>query len=277
MCDIMKEFEDATKPPDPVEREPHPMKPLDLDKVAMGGKIEVVNPSQPKNSLAYTEMFNSIQGEGRYTGRPCLFVRLHNCNMSCTWCDTAYARRLPRLWVHINGIYREMFKKHLSLIVFTGGEPLLQQNESMYRLLHRLYRSNIDITFETNGTIAPTPELLRYQPLLTVSPKPRHSQPKGSKFVETWWCAFAKYSQTDWKFVIAEQRDYDWFLECLAYINPHQQIYLHPNWTVKTLKDREDYIQYRAKWVALAKMHSPNVAMRNVHLGVQLHKILNVQ
>ena len=39
------------------------------------------------------EIFESMQGEGRNTGRPCVFVRFAGCNLSCPWCDTDVARR----------------------------------------------------------------------------------------------------------------------------------------------------------------------------------------
>ena len=36
------------------------------------------------NKLRYSEMFYSIQGEGRYVGVPSLFLRLFGCNFECT-------------------------------------------------------------------------------------------------------------------------------------------------------------------------------------------------
>ena len=39
------------------------------------------------------EIFESLQGEGRNTGRPCVFVRFAGCNLACPWCDTDVAKR----------------------------------------------------------------------------------------------------------------------------------------------------------------------------------------
>ena len=37
---------------------------------------------------AVNEIFYSIQGEGRNTGRAAVFIRLSGCNLKCPFCDT---------------------------------------------------------------------------------------------------------------------------------------------------------------------------------------------
>ncbi len=34
------------------------------------------------------EVFETIQGEGVFTGVPAIFVRLQVCPVGCAWCDT---------------------------------------------------------------------------------------------------------------------------------------------------------------------------------------------
>ena len=34
------------------------------------------------------EVFETIQGEGSFTGCPAIFIRLQGCPVGCAWCDT---------------------------------------------------------------------------------------------------------------------------------------------------------------------------------------------
>jgi 7-carboxy-7-deazaguanine synthase len=45
--------------------------------------------------MRIAEIFSSVQGEGRLTGTPSVFVRTSGCNLRCRWCDTPYASWRP--------------------------------------------------------------------------------------------------------------------------------------------------------------------------------------
>ena len=47
-------------------------------------------PPETEDALFVSEVFTSIQGEGPFTGRPSVFLRLGRCNLECAWCDTKY-------------------------------------------------------------------------------------------------------------------------------------------------------------------------------------------
>jgi len=36
------------------------------------------------------ELFETIQGEGTFTGQPSIFIRLQGCPVACSWCDTKH-------------------------------------------------------------------------------------------------------------------------------------------------------------------------------------------
>lgn len=120
------------------------------------------------------EYFNSVQGEGLYSGFPTTFIRLHDCNLRCAFCDTqpwmsAYTDIEPEElidWLEEMGV--------LPHICITGGEPLLEpQLPALLKLLDKAYTSQVHI--ETNASLAvwrPTTATdWPFDPIITVSPK----------------------------------------------------------------------------------------------------------
>lgn len=130
-----------------------------------------------KLKLPLSEVFTSYQGEGPRAGRPCQFIRLGGCNLSCSWCDTPYT------WDHLKYDLRqenphtfiadimELVEPCLEVII-TGGEPLIHQKRQAWgALLRRLRRANCRIAIETNGTIVPNEVTRTYVDHYSISPK----------------------------------------------------------------------------------------------------------
>jgi len=126
--------------------------------------------------LKVSEIFESLQGEGVSAGAPTMFVRLAQCNLHCTWCDTKYT------WDFANYRYDDEVRERSAQdvaamvnasrsrrLVLTGGEPLLQQGalKSFFAEL----ASDVVVEVETNGTIAPELETLARVNQWNVSPK----------------------------------------------------------------------------------------------------------
>jgi len=112
--------------------------------------------------MKITEIFRSLQGEGRNQGKPCLFIRLAGCNLQCHWCDTVYAQN-GGIEMDIDAILEHTQCQNFSYICITGGEPLLQADE-LEQLLVLLHQRGYTIDIETNGTI----DFTRFQPYSSI-------------------------------------------------------------------------------------------------------------
>lgn len=110
------------------------------------------------------EIFESMQGEGRNTGRPCVFVRFAGCNLACPWCDTDVA---PRFSLPLDDLVAEVSAFRPKSVVLTGGEPTLV--EGMPELVAALKGRGFWIAVETNGTAAP--DWLAFVDYVACSPK----------------------------------------------------------------------------------------------------------
>ncbi|HUG25347.1 7-carboxy-7-deazaguanine synthase, partial [Piscinibacter sp.] len=117
------------------------------------------------------EIFYTLQGEGANAGRPAVFCRFAGCNLwsgreadraqaVCRFCDTdfvgtdgpdggrfsdaaALADTVVSRWTGAPG--------GRCLVVFTGGEPLLQLDAPLIDAMHG---RGFEIAVESNGTIA---------------------------------------------------------------------------------------------------------------------------
>jgi 7-carboxy-7-deazaguanine synthase len=115
------------------------------------------------------EIFLTLQGEGGQAGRAAVFCRFAGCNLwsgreadragaVCTFCDTDFVgvdgpgggkfADAPGLARSIAAKWRGQERR---LVVFTGGEPLLQLDAPLVEAVHA---AGFEIAVETNGTIA---------------------------------------------------------------------------------------------------------------------------
>ena len=162
------------------------------------------------------EIFRSIQGEGVSAGAPCVFLRLATCNLSCTWCDTKYTWDWARFDYEsevVSLTTDEVKERVLALggsrLVITGGEPLLQQRE-LAPLAASLKNGGYAIEVETNGTMAPSAELVEAVAQWNVSPKLANSGNLPDRMeVPVALQAYAQLESAFFKFVIVDASDLD--------------------------------------------------------------------
>ena len=110
------------------------------------------------------EIFRSMQGEGRNTGRPCVFVRFAGCNLGCPWCDTDVA---PRFALSLGDLLDEVKMFKTKSVILTGGEPTIQ--DDMPEFVAALKKQGYWIAVETNGLAAP--DWLKKVDYVACSPK----------------------------------------------------------------------------------------------------------
>ncbi|MCS6985820.1 MAG: radical SAM protein [Leptospiraceae bacterium] len=208
-----------------------------------------------KLSLRVNEIFYSIQGEGSFSGRKCLFVRLTGCPLRCRWCDTEYAfyegRRLT-----FTEIRHELSLYPCKLVEVTGGEPLIQKN--VYPFFEFLHNFNYEILLETSGAIsvAKVPSYVH----IVMDLKPPHSGESHKNCMDN--LQLLKPSD-DLKFVIAHEEDFYWAESLVAeknltkrFRNPPIVQPAHPDFPPEKLADlvKKSPVDFR--------------------LGLQLHKYI---
>ena len=113
-------------------------------------------------SYPIVEIFHSVQGEGYHSGESSIFVRFGRCNLRCEWCDTDFDVFEE---MSIQEITTEIIQFKCKKIIFTGGEPALQDLEP---LINTLRPRGYNFSIETNGTIEIPDGLIDW---ICVSPK----------------------------------------------------------------------------------------------------------
>ncbi|MFE3378730.1 7-carboxy-7-deazaguanine synthase QueE [Streptomyces anulatus] len=169
------------------------------------------------HTLVVREVFGpTVQGEGPSTGRRCGFIRLGGCNLSCTWCDTPetwdasrYDLRATLNRRTVEDIVTRAMEGMPSLVVITGGEPLLhQQQDGWNSLLSTLAASGAEIEVETNGTIAPSPFTAARVTRFNCSPKLAHAGDPENKRINGKALAVLRWTgRVAFKFVCTDPAD----------------------------------------------------------------------
>ena len=166
--------------------------------------------------LSKDRLFYTLQMEGIHVGRPSIFIRLAYCNLACTFCDSAYTWKPDYVndkekpdFVDREYLINEIKKYNCKNLVFTGGEPLLfQDNINSLFDNYKLWGYKVDI--ETNGTILPKNTDL-YEFFYNVSPKLSNNGADSfekrinSEAIEF----FRDYGKSIFKFVIKEKEDWN--------------------------------------------------------------------
>lgn len=205
------------------------------------------------------EIFASIDGEGSRQGLLTTFLRLHDCNIRCSYCDTTYS-------YGIDSVFTEMTVAEVADVIeslgnhritITGGEPLLQE-AAVVELIDELNRrkaetmqdntsgqagstciididkfdkremlnnSLYDFNIETNGTIIPS--FHRDNVWFTYDYKTPSSLVEESMNIDI----FKVATERDLiKFVVGSPEDLDCMRRIIDQYPTAAQIYVSPVW-----------------------------------------------
>jgi 7-carboxy-7-deazaguanine synthase len=202
--------------------------------------------------MKISELFYSIQGEGKLVGVPSVFVRVSGCNLRCTWCDTPYASWQPEgSETSIAQIVEQAAKYPANHIVLTGGEPMIMPE---IVALTEALRERYHITIETAATVYAPVEM----DLASLSPKLSNSTPterEGGRFARAHEKArlnipviqqfIDKAPAFQLKFVVSNEKDLEEIDALLAEVRgwKPEDVLLMPEGT------DEPTLQSRAPWI----------------------------
>ena len=205
-------------------------------------------------SLRITEIFRSIQGEGKDVGVPTVFVRLTGCPLRCQYCDTAYAFSGGELTT-LDKVVAEVASHATKFVTVTGGEPLAQP--ACLDLLRRLCDADYNVSLETSGALDIAAVDQRVSVVLDLkTPASRESHRNEYSNIER------LKPQDQVKFVICNRTDYEWSRTTVAkykLLEHTDNVLFSPSWGELQAGELAD-------WILADELP--------VRMQIQLHKVL---
>ena len=202
--------------------------------------------------MKINEIFYSIQGEGKWTGFPNIFIRTTGCNLRCSYCDTKYAYK-QGIEKKIQEITKEIKKYYCTKICITGGEPLIQ--EDTIELIKHLLNLKYSVIVETNGSIKIDSLKNKKNLIISLDIKTPSSKMHEKMFLQN-INILTKKDQI--KFIIKNKKDYDYARIIIQKFKPKCDVFFQPVWKTNSEK--------LAKWILEDYL--------KVKLGLQIHKII---
>jgi len=202
--------------------------------------------------MKINEIFYSIQGEGKWTGLPNIFIRTTGCNLRCKYCDTKYAY-FEGEELKIEQILNKIKKYNCKKICITGGEPLLQKE--LNELLSNLEKNEYVVLIETNGSL----DIKKYKKYRNILFSVDIKCPSSEMHEKTFFENIKNVEEKDQiKFVIDNKTDYDYAKRIINKFSPICEIIFQP-----VYKSNQKAL---AEWILKDNL--------NVKLGLQIHKII---
>ena len=217
------------------------------------------------------ELFETIQGEGCYTGLPAIFVRLQGCDVGCAWCDTKNTWEIDpdkqcsleklsdrsdqsSCWADVSaqGIIDEIQRLGYTakLVVITGGEPCMTDLRELTNLLDK---HDFQTQVETSGTY---PILVNNHAWVTLSPKV--NMRGGKKVLQS-----ALERANEIKHPVAREKDIEELDKLLAQL--------------ESVNNKTICLQPISQRASATDLCCRTCIKRNWRLSVQVHKYLGIE
>jgi 7-carboxy-7-deazaguanine synthase len=203
------------------------------------------------------EIYPAISGEGSSTGRVCTIVRTVGCNLRCLYCDSQYAYE-GGTEIATKDVLDVILKYGIKTVLFTGGEPLLEEKIAS-NFLRAMLENQIVTYVETNGSIDIRPFKLLAHMVMDVK------TPSSGMHEKMEWNNMSYIGPMDEiKFVVSNREDYDYakqVVEKYKLFNSTSNIFVSPVWT-----DDKKFFQELSSWMIQDRSEA--------RLMVQQHKVI---
>lgn len=203
------------------------------------------------------EIFDSVDGEGKFAGALATFIRLAGCNLRCRYCDTKYSFDMSNAFeISIEEIVKrcdEIGNRHITL---TGGEPLIHKDAKW--LVNELCGRGFKVNIETNGSVDFT-EFQNDNTIITADYKTPSSGENGKMYVER----LHLLRNYDVLKIVCNETDLDDVEALLTQNTFNAEIYLSPIFGEISLERLVDFLKtLRGK------------TNNQIRVQIQLHKVI---
>lgn len=192
------------------------------------------------------EQFQTLQGEGIYSGHSAYFIRLGGCDVGCVWCDVKDSWDVSaHPMLSLESILEKVAKSPSNIVVITGGEPTMHNLEPLCAGIKKLGK-------RTHIETAATNPLTGDFDWVCVSPK---------KFKAALPSEIQKADEL--KVIIFNKSDFEWAKEFEAQTKSDCALTVQPEWSKqdKLMPQIIEFVENHPNW----------------RLSLQTHKYLGIE
>jgi len=223
------------------------------------------------SQLPLNEIFESIQGEGSFTGAPSIFVRLQGCPVGCAWCDTKHSWYLDEKhhttfeqvvakagdgdsWCNttVDEMIAHLLTYQARHIVISGGEPCLYDLTDFCTALET---NGFSVQIETSGTFE-----IKVSSKTHVTVSPKVAMKGGFEILDS-----ALMRANEIKHPVAMKRHIEELDALLARLSDEQ------------VAQKKIYLQPISQQQRATQLAIDTCIERNWWLSIQTHKYLAIQ